>query len=220
MERYHRFLNQMQAIVGNYRGTRAVYIQNAKTSQYAWNSAPIDNTDICRSVAAIGRTFRFPLDVELSPTPLLNNECNSTLFNYMWDVSTDSTFSLSILQVLIEERRAAHRERHNTNRIQCSLKVGDVVKAHVQVQSQAESGTVGKLSYCARGPFVIIQDLGNTSFEVRRYYEPSSAVRKYKNTELYLLPPALFPSEGQDTIDQRYLNSTNAPIVSSLLKPM
>ena len=133
VERYHRFLNKTQAIAGNDRGTHAVYIQNSKTSQYAWNCALIDNTDICRSMASIGRTFRFPLDVELSPTTLLNNECNSTLFNYLWGVSIDSTFSLSILQVLIEERRAAHRERHNTNRIQCSLNVGDVVKANVQV---------------------------------------------------------------------------------------
>ena len=213
-------MNKTQAIAGSDRGTHAVYIQNAKTSQYAWNSAPIDNTDICRSVAAIGRMFRFPLDVELSPTPLLNNERNSTLFNYLRDVSTDSTFSLSILQVFIEERRAAHRERHNINCIQCSLKVGDAVKAHVQVQSQPESVTVGKLSYRARGPFIITQDLGDNSFEVRRYDEPSSAVRKYKNTEIYLLPPVFFPSEALDTIDQRYLNSTNAPIVSPLLKPM
>ena len=94
MERYHRFLNQMQAIVGNYRGTRAVYIQNAKTSQYAWNSAPIDNTDICRNVAAVGRTFKFPFGVELSPAPLLDSEINSTLLNYLRDVSTDSAFLL------------------------------------------------------------------------------------------------------------------------------
>ena len=220
VEKYHRFLNKTQAISGNDRGTHDVYIQNAKTSQYAWNSAPIDDTDIVRSMAAIGRLFRFPLDVELSPSPLLNNETNSVLFQYLRDVSTDSTFSLSILQVLIDERRQAHRDRHNKGKALCTLKVGDVVKAHVQVQSRADTGIVGKLAYRARGPFIIVKDLGNNSFEVQRYGNTDSAVRKYKNTELYLLPPALFPSEVLDTIDQRYLDCNNSPIVSPLLKPM
>ena len=195
VERYHRFLNKTQAIAGNDRGTHDVYIQNAKTSQYAWNSAPIDGTDITRSMAAIGRNFRFPLDVELSPTPILNTDTNNTLFQYLRDVSTDSTFALSILQVLIDDRRSAHRLRHNEGKLPCALKVGDVVKAHVQVQSNADNGVVGKLSYRARGPFIITTDLGGGSFEVQRYGDTAAATRKYKNTELYLLPPALFPSE-------------------------
>ena len=84
-------------------------------------------------MAAIGRTFRFPLDVELSPTLLLNTKTNSTLFQYLRDVSTDSTFSLAILQILIEERISAHRSCHNKGGDKCTLKVGDVVKSHVQV---------------------------------------------------------------------------------------
>ena len=127
---------------------------------------------------------------------------------------------MSILQILIEERRKTHRDRQNKGKIKYSLKIGDVVKAHVQVQSWANTGIVGKLAYRARGPFIITKDLGNNSFEVQRYGEPDSAVRKYKNTELYLLPPALFPSEVLDTIDERYIDCHHAPIVSPLLKPM
>ena len=67
---YHRFLNKTQAIAGNDQGTHDVYIQNAKTSQYAWNSAPIDGTDVIRSMTAIKWIFRFPLDVDISPPPL------------------------------------------------------------------------------------------------------------------------------------------------------
>jgi len=117
VERYHRFLNKTQAIAGNDRGTHQVYIQNAQTSQYAWNSAPVDNTDIIRSMVAVGRAFRFPLDVSLSPSPILNTASNSTLFNYLRDVSTDAKFSLSILQILIEKRRSTHRERQNKGEI-------------------------------------------------------------------------------------------------------
>ena len=55
VEKYHRFLNKTQVIAGQDRGTHGVFLQNAKTSQYAWNNAPIDGTDILRSVAAVGR---------------------------------------------------------------------------------------------------------------------------------------------------------------------
>jgi len=39
------------------------------TAGYAWNSAPIDGTDILRSVAAVGRPFLFPIDISLSLPP-------------------------------------------------------------------------------------------------------------------------------------------------------
>ena len=54
VEKCHRFLKTMQAIAGEERCAYEVFLKNAKTSQYAWNSAPIDGTDILRSVAAIG----------------------------------------------------------------------------------------------------------------------------------------------------------------------
>ena len=120
-------------------------------------------------MAAIGRLFRFPLDVELSPCPILNNETNSVLFQYLHNISTDSTFSLSILQVLIDERHQSHGEQHNKGKAICTLKVGNIVKACVQVQSRADTGIVGKLAYRARGMFIIIKDLGNNSFEVQNY---------------------------------------------------
>ena len=91
-------------------------MKNVKTSQYAWNSAPIDGTDIIWSIAAVVRNFLFPSDVDLSPTPLLNNEMNKALFNYLRNVITDSSFSLSILQILIEDKRLASINKHNNTK--------------------------------------------------------------------------------------------------------
>ena len=90
------------------------------------------------------------------------------------------------------------------------------MKAHVQVQSKLDNGEVGKLSYRARGPFQIIEDLGSDSYHVKRHNNANSVVRKDKGTELYLLPPAIFPSDPLDTMDMRYLNYFNAPVISPL----
>ncbi len=215
-EKYHRYLNKVATIQGAELGTHENFHRIAKTTQYAWNSAPIDDTDVVRSFAAVGRDFRFPIDVDTSKIPPVNSANNNRLFDYLRDVSTDSNFATGVLQILIEERRKRHRDRRNAVLEKSALKVGDVVKAHVQVQSRTDDGVVGKLSYKARGPFSIVRDLGFNSFEVQPYNKPNAATRKYKATELYLLPPQLFPSEPLDTLDQRYINYEHAPVVSPL----
>ena len=58
------------------------------------------------------------------------------------------------------------------------------------------------------------------SYLVARYGKESSATRKYKGCELYLLPPSIFPHNPIDTTDQRYLNFSHAPIVSPLKKSL
>ena len=53
VKKYHRFLNIKQAIAGQDRGIHEVFIQNTNTYQYAWNSAPIDDTNVMRIIAAV-----------------------------------------------------------------------------------------------------------------------------------------------------------------------
>ena len=62
--------------------------------------------------------------------------------------------------------------------------------------------------------------LDGNSYLVQRYNSTSTATRKYNGSELYLLPPSLFPHEPVDTMDQRYLNSSSAPVVFSLEKAL
>ena len=110
-------------------------------------------------MATVGRESRFPLDVELYPTPSLNNIHNSALFQYLRNVDSDSVFATSVLQILIEERRVTHREHYNKNKLACTLKFGDVVKAHVQFQSSADKEVASKLSYRAKYPITVTKDL-------------------------------------------------------------
>ena len=95
-----------------------------------------------------------------------------------------------------------------------------MVKDHLQVQSKLDNGEVGKLSYRARVPFQIIENFWSDSYHVERYNDANSAARKYKGTDLYLLPLAIFPSDLLDTIDVLYLNYSNAPLISPLEKAL
>ena len=90
----------------------------------------------------------------------------------------------------------------------------DLVKAHVQVHSNATKGIVGKLSYQGRGPYQIKKVLNANSYLVQRYNQEDAPTRKYKYTELYLLPPGIFPHNPVDILDQRNINFSNAPVVS------
>ena len=62
--------------------------------------------------------------------------------------------------------------------------------------------------------------MGSDSYHIKRYNDVNYAVRKYKETNLYLLPPAIFPSDTLDTTDVRYLNYSNAPVISPLKKTL
>ena len=96
----------------------------------------------------------------------MNKSDNSALFHYLQDVFTDSKFSTSVLKVLVEERRTRHQERHNsTINATTSLKVGGVVKAHVQVQSENNSGIAKNISYQAKCPFIVTKDVHHNAFE-------------------------------------------------------
>ena len=142
------------------------------------------------------------------------------MFHYLRNISCNSQFSISVLQTLIQERRSTHRERWNKNMEVYKFNKGDVVIAHIQVQSKLDNGKVGKLSYRTREPFQIIEDLGGDSYDVTRYNDASAPVRKYKGTDLYLLPPAIFPCDSLDTMDVRFLNYSNAPVISPLKKSL
>ena len=66
VEHFHRFLKKNVTIATEDRGTNDIFVPVGIATGYAWNSAPIDDTDILRSIPAIGRELHFPLDVNLN----------------------------------------------------------------------------------------------------------------------------------------------------------
>ena len=63
VENFHRFNIKTVAIEMDSWQSNDVFVPAGVAAEYAWNSAPIDGTDILRSTVAIGRESRFPIDI-------------------------------------------------------------------------------------------------------------------------------------------------------------
>ena len=62
VERFNRYLNKAMKIFTNERNSTRTYVEGALLAAYAWNSSPINGTDIFMSLLVIGRVFNFPID--------------------------------------------------------------------------------------------------------------------------------------------------------------
>ena len=79
VEHFHRFLNRATTIAIEDRQSNNVFVPAGIAIGYAWNSAPIDDTDILRSTVDIGREFRFPIDIDLFALPQLTQKIYNQL---------------------------------------------------------------------------------------------------------------------------------------------
>ena len=59
IEYFHCFLNKSVTIAAEDCGTNDLFVPTSIAAAYAWNSLPIDGTDIIRSVPTIGRSLHF-----------------------------------------------------------------------------------------------------------------------------------------------------------------
>jgi len=177
------------------------FVEVGMATVYAWNASPIDGTDIVRSVPAIGRTLRFPLDIDLAAMPDLIDNQSESVVAYLRYLQRDVPFARQLLAYLVEDRRLIHRERVNKKQYLVKHKPGDIVMAKVDVQSKRSVGWIAKLVYQSKGPFVVVEDTGFSAYMVRRYGKPDSALRKFMTEDLYMLPLAILPCEHFDTPD-------------------
>jgi hypothetical protein len=121
----------------------------------AWNSAPIDDTKVIRSVCAVGREFYFPFDFEYVTTPSLNSNNVAAVHEYLALAGGHGRFAPEILRLLLEEKRMISREKINEGRHVVCYKIDDLVTVRVQAQSNASKNMVVKLLYKSKGPFVV-----------------------------------------------------------------
>ena len=102
--------------------------------------------------------------------PKLNYASNIVLVGYLHDVLIEYKCDTSVLQVIMEEYQAAHREWVDLSKWISAIFVVEIVKLYIQVKSNLDTGYVGNLSYQDRGPYFIIYYLGHTHFKVKYWW--------------------------------------------------
>ena len=147
VERFHKFLNHTTKIYAEERGTPECFVECGMVSAYAWNASHINGTDIVRSIHAIGRELKFPLDINLMKLPAVVDNTSDSVAAYLHNIQNDVEFSRSILAWFAADRRIIHRERENEKRHFITFEVDDVVMVRSEVQSKKDKKIVATLVY-------------------------------------------------------------------------
>jgi len=150
---------------------------------------PVDGTDIVRSIPGIGRPFKFPMDIVLASLTQPIDDARHATVIYIRNIAHDNRFAKDIVLWLMEVQRERHCERVNDSRCIITYDIGDTVMVCVQVNSNAKTGVVGKLSIKSRGPFKVTTDHSNDSYPVRPFEKPTAVERKFLAQDMYALPP-------------------------------
>ena len=142
VEWFHKFLNYSQHICTEECCTSAAFVKCTYTTAYAWNTSPIDGTDIIRSVPAISCKLKFPLDIHESPLPPIINNPTKSIVDYIQYLDRTTVYAREICCWITEDRRTMHRKRTNNKRNVIEYKKGDIVMGRVAIQRKKEKGAV------------------------------------------------------------------------------
>ena len=135
VEKLLKFLIRIVTIAVGDRRTLGSFAEASFVAGYAWHSAPIDGTDIIRSILAIGCELKVPFDVSLDALQQLTTNQADSVVKYLCLTDSSNYFATKILKILIEDRRADHRDRINNHRNIFSFAFSDVVMARREVYS-------------------------------------------------------------------------------------
>jgi hypothetical protein len=159
----------------------------------------------------VGREFQFPIDIA-ERRHITTSVDDNQIRSFADDLVSLTTKCREIYKILIEEHRALHRERRNSQ-LQHAKKfnINDIVFTNVQVQSNAKKGRVKKLSYSRRGPYKIVKSHPSGSYDLQLLHNPQRAITKKHGSELIICPKELVPMQPLDSSDQRFSNLNKKP---------
>jgi hypothetical protein len=147
VNRVDLYLNKGLNIMTNERDSVRVAMEAILLLLYAWNSAPIPNTDISRCFVALGREFQFPIDFSadkhmgLTSTPASVTAYSRNLATRLLALREDAN-------LLVEEQRVCHCEFINSRQPDPKLySIGNTIFACQATRSDASRGQVDKLIY-------------------------------------------------------------------------
>ena len=203
VERFNLYLNKGLKILCTERSTTRSYVEAAQLLTYAWNSAPMAETDISRSLVAVGREFSFPIDFIDQPRPNLEISVAKKL-QYSDELRLRLKSSREIYKILIEEHRCMHREYINARRPDPFLfNLGDFVWCRRQIQSNKKRGIVGKLRFKQTGPWKIIEKMKGGSYKLQLCENEKRTDKKHAS-ELSMFPEKLIPYPQLSGTDHAY----------------
>ena len=220
-ERFHKYLNKVQKIHAADCETFQDFMFGTIFAVYAWNSAPVDGTNIVRSYAAIGREFLFPIDFEREPiVPRDNTAQGQQTIEHV-----DSAFPLwrrqqEILKTLVDDRREHHRQLKNDGRTMKTFAPGDLVLVKKQTQTTDEKGPA-KARMQARGPYRVLEQLKPGTYRIQRLPAVKGAGRrgrvvKESAARLTRIPSTLVLHKPTDGIDTRLATYRHAIVDNPL----
>eukprot|EP00956_Cyclotella_meneghiniana_P025494 scaffold53356_cov47-Cyclotella_meneghiniana.AAC.7 len=183
-------------------GHKGLFLAN-----YAWNCLSVPGTDISRCLMVTGREWHFPIDfsndkhLELVSRP-------RHLHSFAERHATLLSASRELGRILVEEHRAAHRERINALRPDPKIyEPGDHVFAQRKVHSSKSKNRVGKLEFPSTGPWIILRQLRGASYECK--HSVSNKIEKFHASHLSPVPLEIIPFAPIDGPDHLLGNSTN-----------
>ena len=83
VEYFNRFLNKSFTIAAEERDTNDIFVPAGIAAGYVWNCAPIDGSNILRSILAIWREVYFRLDISLNDLPQLSYNNGQAALDYL-----------------------------------------------------------------------------------------------------------------------------------------
>ena len=223
-ERFHRYLNKVMRIIGADRKGFDQWKLDRSFATYAWNAAPVDGTDIARSIPAKMRTFRFPLELQdetvIEGRALPVGEASIQHLETMFPLWYQQK---ELLKLLNEERREKHREMKNANRKQRVFEKDELVIIRKQVKSNAALGRPEKLMLKAKGPYRVIERASEGRYRVQRLpaVQGLSGKRGKITTEAAIrmerIPSTVVIHKRIDTMDTR-MATMKEPLVHNPLE--
>jgi len=187
---------------------------------YAWDSAPIDATDIPHSFIAFGRNFSFPLDYNSKPLEDFAQPFSQADKSVKFLTNTCHIVQNcgKILALLNQERCEYYNELVNIHRKQITFNIGDIVLTHHQVHSRTDKSIVTKLSYDCTGPYKVISKSDSGNYTLQALHNEKIKIQKH-GKYLIIAPPSLHPYPSVVTTDGQFMNihhqSIDSPFYST-----
>jgi len=214
-ERFHRYLNKVERINSADTDSLLQWKQGVLFSIYGWNAAPIDGTDIPRSVVAMGREFPFPIDLSNAELRDGTAEGQSSLEHF--EAASPLLYrQRELLNILNDERRQRHIDLRNEGITARLFDVGDLVVVRKQVQSNKEKGISAKLIFRAKGPYRVVGKATSCSYWLQRLPflqglgHPGRLIKE-SAARMEKLPSTLILHKRVDGIDTRFAAMSGEP---------